>query len=78
MAIPWRKLAITWPLATSRPSEVASPDAAAELGPPLSVGSSMVRRALPALLALAGVTLLGISLLDWAHYTIFLVLLEGR
>lgn len=36
----------------------------------------MVRRALPALLALAGVTLLGISLLDWAHYAIFLLLLE--
>jgi hypothetical protein len=36
----------------------------------------MVRRALPSLLALAGVTLLGISLLDWAHYGIFLLLLE--
>ena len=38
----------------------------------------MVRRALPALLALAGVTLLGISTLDFAHYTIFQVLLEWR
>lgn len=35
----------------------------------------MVRRALPALLALAGVTLLGISILDLAHYTIFKILL---
>lgn len=38
----------------------------------------MSRRALPALFVLAGVTLLGISLLDWAHYAIFLFLLEGR
>ena len=38
----------------------------------------MVRRALPALFALAGVTLLGISILDLAHYTIFQVLLEWR
>jgi hypothetical protein len=38
----------------------------------------MVRRALPALLALAGVTLLGISLLDWAHYALFQVVLGYR
>ena len=38
----------------------------------------MVRRALPALLAIAGVTLLGISVLDLAHYTIFQILLEWR
>jgi hypothetical protein len=38
----------------------------------------MVRRALPALLALAGVTLLGLSTLDWAHYVIFKRLLEWR
>jgi hypothetical protein len=36
----------------------------------------MARRALPPLLALAGVTLLGLALLDWAHYGIFLLLLE--
>jgi hypothetical protein len=36
----------------------------------------MVRRALPALLVIAGVTLLGISLLDWARYAIFALLLE--
>jgi hypothetical protein len=38
----------------------------------------MVRRALPALLVIAGVTLLGLSVLDWAHYAIFQILLEGR
>jgi hypothetical protein len=38
----------------------------------------MVRRALPGLLALAGVTLLGISILDLAHYTIFGFLLQWR
>ncbi len=36
----------------------------------------MARRALSPLLALAGVTLLGLALLDWAHYGIFLLLLE--
>jgi hypothetical protein len=35
-----------------------------------------LRRALPALLALAGVTLLGISLLDWAHYALFQLVME--
>jgi hypothetical protein len=38
----------------------------------------LLRRALPALLALAGVTLLGISLLDWAHYALFQVVLGWR
>ncbi len=34
----------------------------------------MVRRAIPALLALWGVTLLGIAVLDWAGYGTFLAL----
>ena len=38
----------------------------------------MVRRALPALLAVAGVTLLGISALSYAHYAIFQILLVWR
>jgi hypothetical protein len=38
----------------------------------------MLRRALPSLLAVAGVTLLGISLLDWAHYALFQLVLEWR
>jgi hypothetical protein len=38
----------------------------------------MLRRALPALLAVAGVTLLGISVLDWAHYAVFQLLLAWR
>jgi hypothetical protein len=36
----------------------------------------VLRRALPALLALAGVTLLGISALSSAHYAIFRLLLQ--
>ncbi len=35
----------------------------------------MLRRALPALLALWGVTLLGLAVLDWAGYGTFLHLL---
>ena len=38
----------------------------------------MAKRALPALLALAGVTLLGISALSCAHYAIFQILLVWR
>lgn len=40
---------------------------------PLSARSTM-RRALPALLALWGVTLLAIAVLDWARYRVFLEL----
>lgn len=38
----------------------------------------MAKRALPALLALAGVTLLGVSALSYAHYATFQILLELR